>query len=299
MKPKIFISSTYLDLIPYRKKLWEVLSNLDIHILGMENFGARSSAPLETCLQEVTQGDVFIGILAYRYGSIDSASKKSFTQLEYERAIDCKKEILIYKFDEDSFIKPRFIDFGTKSNKLIKFKRILSNNHTVETYKDPGDLSFKVDKDLRDLLPRLPKKFIRPKKLDAKIHRFTINNKKWIAFVGYLDNIPLEIYTGPSQDEMFPIPISITSGKISEEIDLNGLNRYDFSYMDKFGYINSMGGLNHVFDEQMTRYSRIITQLLRDFTPLHTVVKVIDEMNINSINEPEDWKRGVKEALIK
>ncbi len=41
MKKKIFISSTYSDLIPYREKIWELLQGYNVKILGMEKFGAR------------------------------------------------------------------------------------------------------------------------------------------------------------------------------------------------------------------------------------------------------------------
>jgi hypothetical protein len=68
MTQKVFISSTYGDLVPFRKKIWEDLNHLPIEILGMEKFGARKSAPLVTCLEEVTKSDIFICIIAFRFG---------------------------------------------------------------------------------------------------------------------------------------------------------------------------------------------------------------------------------------
>jgi len=298
MRTKIFISSTYLDLIPFREKLWEVLSDQDLHILGMEKFGARSSAPLLTCLKEVTQSDIYVGIIAYRYGSIDKKTSKSFTELEYERALNCNKEILIYHFDENGFIQPRFIDFGTEGNKLLKFKELLRDNHTVDTFDSPEDLAIKVNNRLHEVIPKLPHKYVRPKILQAKLHRFMIKDKNWIAFIGYLDDTPLEIFTGPADEEMFPIPNSIKNGTISEKFSkYTGKSSICFKYTDIYGYINTIGGLEHVFNKQMSQYDNIITKLLTDNTPLHTILKVIDEMHLDNIEETEDWKRGVKEAL--
>jgi hypothetical protein len=39
---------------------------------------------------------VYVGIIAFRLGSVDPETAKSFTQLEYERARELGKEILIY-----------------------------------------------------------------------------------------------------------------------------------------------------------------------------------------------------------
>jgi len=156
MKPKVFISSTYLDLIPFREELREKLTVLDVEILGMEKFGARKKKPLETCLEEVNKSDVYIGILAFKYGSVEKETGKSFTQLEYEEAIRSEKEILIYLFDEDGLVHPKFIDFGEKADKLISFKNYLKEHHTIDTFKTPLELTSKVTAKLKVVIPSLP-----------------------------------------------------------------------------------------------------------------------------------------------
>jgi hypothetical protein len=47
-----FISSTYKDLKDYRREVWDALKKFDVAVRGMEEFGARTAAPLETCLAE-------------------------------------------------------------------------------------------------------------------------------------------------------------------------------------------------------------------------------------------------------
>lgn len=298
MKPKVFISSTYHDLIPYRHKLWDILSDLDINILGMEKFGARSDTPLDTCLKEVEKSHVYIGIIAYKYGSIEPNSQKSFTELEYEKALELNKEILIYLFDDNGLIQPKFIDLGEKSDKLIAFKDSLKNNHTVDFFKEPTELSEKVYNSLGEILPRIPKKFFRPKRIKAKINHFLIDETEWIAFVGYLYNSPIEIFTGIADDEILPIPKSVKNGYIIEE-KIKGKIRYDFFYIDKFGYENTLGGINHKFNNQMSIYNQIITKLLRKKTPLDSIFAAIDDMDIPDIKNSEDYKKGVKESLSK
>lgn len=87
MRKTVFISSTYEDLKQHRAKIWDVLNKFDVNIRGMEQFGARKETPLNTCISEVEQSDIYIGIIAMRLGSIELNTEKSYTQLEYEKAL--------------------------------------------------------------------------------------------------------------------------------------------------------------------------------------------------------------------
>ena len=138
----------------------------------------------------------------------------------------------------------------------------------------------------------------RPKELDAEIIRLTHNNEKWIAFIGIMDERPYEIFTGRQDDEMFPIPKSITQGKIIKNIDENGKARYDFEYIDKFGYKNTMGGLSHQFNKEYWNYAKLISGVLRHGMPIADVVDLIGDLRLDNefINT---WTAGVERALRK
>lgn len=153
MKKAIFISSTFDDLKNHRRKIWELLEKYDVDVRGMERFGARKEAPLTTCLSEVEQCDIFVGIAAYRLGNIDETTGKSFVQREYERANELNRNILIYMIDEkDSLISPQNIDFDEKREKLIAFKSILKDRHTVDFFLSEDDLAEKLKRKFDDLL---------------------------------------------------------------------------------------------------------------------------------------------------
>jgi hypothetical protein len=149
MKKTVFISSTYEDLAVHRQAVWQVLKSFNVGVRGMEEFGARTEGPLETCLAEVEQSDVYLGILAFKLGSVDSSSEKSFTQLEYEHALKLKKEILIYLADEqESVVKYTDIDIDpTLREKLQAFKRVLVERHTINRFSAPEDLAEKLRRD--------------------------------------------------------------------------------------------------------------------------------------------------------
>ncbi len=156
MKKTVFISSTFLDLKKARAKVWDSLEQFDVTVKGMERFGARRDNPLTTCLKEVEQSDIFVGIIGFRYGSIDAKSQKSYSHLEYDKAIETKKDILIYLADDEKFkITSDLIQYETKE-KLDIFKKILKCKHTVDTFADENDLVEKVDRRFRELLTLKP-----------------------------------------------------------------------------------------------------------------------------------------------
>ena len=116
---------------------------------AMEFFNADTRRPIDVCLEQVRASDIFIGIIAHKYGSIVPGTEKSFTQMEYEEAI--KKEIpcLIYLRDKDVPIKYRLTEQDPKSlEKLQKFIEHLKKTHTPADFQQGGDLAYKIIIDL-------------------------------------------------------------------------------------------------------------------------------------------------------
>jgi hypothetical protein len=297
MPYKIFVSSTYADLIPYRKKIWDEIGKLNVKILGMEKFGARKSAPLETCLEEVENSEIYIGIISFRYGSLDRVTKRSYSQLEYEKAYALKREILIYFLADDALVFPVHVDKGINASRLNSFKRILKYRHTIDTFKEPDDLVIKIQDRLKDIVPDLKKTRIRPKELDCEITRFNFHNENWIAFVGYLNEKPFEIFTGLDDPEIFPVPKSINKGQILKVLTKEGKVRFDLQYTDKYGYPKTIGGLNYPYIKHAQKYCSIITKLLQKDVDLLQIADAIDDMDLFDNYSSKKWKEGVKKAL--
>jgi len=136
----------------------------------------------------------------------------------------------------------------------------------------------------------------RPKVLEAEIIRFNNNDEKWIAFVGLKGDKPYEIFTGIADEEMFPIPKSITKGQIIKNRDENGVSRYDFQYIDKYGYKNTLGGLSHMFDKEFWNYAKLISSVLRHGMPIPHIVRLVSSLRLDS-DTINTWKKGVERAL--
>lgn len=137
----------------------------------------------------------------------------------------------------------------------------------------------------------------RPDVLECDVIRFKNNHESWIAFVGLYNNRPYEIFTGISEDDVLPIPKLVTKGKIIKIKDENG-SRYDFQYVDKYGYTNTHGGLSHMFNKEFWNYAKLISGVLRNGMPIPDVVNLVSSLRLDS-ETINTWKAGVERALRK
>ncbi len=136
----------------------------------------------------------------------------------------------------------------------------------------------------------------RPESIPADIVRFKNGNEDWIAFVGKQDDRPYEIFTGKIEEDAMYIPRKITSGFIIKVREDDGTKRYDFQYVDRYGYTNTIGGISRLFDEEFWNYAKLISGVLRYGMPIEKVVQLIDGLHLDS-ETINTWKNGVERAL--
>ena len=136
----------------------------------------------------------------------------------------------------------------------------------------------------------------RPESIPADIVRFKNGSEDWIAFVGKQDDRPYEIFTGKIEEDAMYIPKTITKGNILKVRDKDGSKRYDFQYQDRYGYINTIGGISRLFDEEFWNYAKLISGVLRYGMPIDKVVQLVDGLHLDS-ETINTWKNGVERAL--
>ncbi len=135
----------------------------------------------------------------------------------------------------------------------------------------------------------------RPKSIPADIVRFKNGSEDWIAFVGLQDD-RYEVFTGKIEEDAMYIPRKITKGRIIKVREADGTKRYDFQYVDRYGYTNTIGGISRLFDEEFWNYAKLISGVLRHGMPIDKVVHLIDGLHLNS-ESINTWKTGVQRAL--
>jgi len=141
---KVFLSSTYLDLVEYRKKAAEALARLRQEAGWMEIFGARPEEPQEASLNEVETSDIFVGIYAHRYGHIPAKSKISITEAEFRHAKKLKKPMFCFVLDEAHPWLPKMIENEPGRSKLVHLKAKIGADLVRETFTTPDDLALKI-----------------------------------------------------------------------------------------------------------------------------------------------------------
>jgi len=141
---KVFISSTYCDLIEHRKAMIDALLRLKLQPVAMEFFGAEPNEPKRVCADEIRDSDLFIGIYAHRYGYVPEGDEKSITEQELDLAQELGKPCFCYVVDEDHPWPPKFIERGAGADKLAAFKARLEKALVRDTFTTPDNLAAKV-----------------------------------------------------------------------------------------------------------------------------------------------------------
>lgn len=142
---KVFISSTWKDLIEYRAAAIRAVEGTNYQAGKMEVFGARSEEPVEACLKEVEECEIFIGIYALRYGHIPDGSDISITEMEYLHAKEKGKEIYCFLLDEENQgWLTKWIEDEPGKSKLKDFIKGVQKLHVCDYFTTPDDLRAKV-----------------------------------------------------------------------------------------------------------------------------------------------------------
>lgn len=136
---KIFVSSTYEDMIQYRIKAMEALRQLQQTPIAMEDFEANNESSIEVCRNKIEQSDIFLLIVGFKYGSILEEGK-SFVELEYEHAIRLRKPILAFIVSDNAEVRVSLVDKGDSAERLDAFKKKLKTNHNVKLFETADSL---------------------------------------------------------------------------------------------------------------------------------------------------------------
>jgi len=139
----------------------------------------------------------------------------------------------------------------------------------------------------------------RPKELEADVVRFQNNKEKWVAFVGLVNGVPYEIFTGLQDDEEgIVLPKSVTKGRIVKNTDEEGHSRYDFQFTNKRGYKTTVEGLSEKFNPEYWNYAKLISGVLRRRMPVDQIIALVGSLQLDS-DSINTWKNGVERALKK
>jgi len=120
-------------------------------LYAMENYMAEDMPPVDRCVQDVMCCDIYILLLANRYGFIPEGSDKSVTEIEYQTAKSHGKQILAFIADDTKDFPPDTdADAELKKQKLADFKTAVRTAYLThpEPFISPDSLAVQVSESL-------------------------------------------------------------------------------------------------------------------------------------------------------
>lgn len=148
---KIYVSSTFEDLKEHRRRVYEQLRALRHDVIAMEDYVAADERPLDKCLRDVREADLYIGLFAWRYGFVPRAgnpNRKSVTELEYLEAKANRKPCLIFLSGDRAPWPPDAMDSTTGANeggkRIAALRKLLKDKGLIATFDTPESLATKV-----------------------------------------------------------------------------------------------------------------------------------------------------------
>jgi len=156
---RIYLSSTYTDLVEHRAAVARLLRQMGHEVIGMEEYVAEGSRPLDRCLKDVDSAAIYVGIFAWRYGYappsptvspgdpvIATPPRMSITESEFRRAAG--KRPLVFMLDPKASWPVQYIDAlsGTPED-AAAVKRLrdeLSSQWLAGFFTTPEDLARQV-----------------------------------------------------------------------------------------------------------------------------------------------------------
>lgn len=146
-KYQVFVSSTFEDLKEERGKVIETLLNKNCIPVGMEYFPAANDDQMTIIKQLIEECDYYILIIGGRYGSVEPTTQKSYTQIEYEYAIEKGVPISAFYIETKDDI-PACKTEKKFPDKLIAFEDLVKKNKMCKSWKNADDLAGKVSTSL-------------------------------------------------------------------------------------------------------------------------------------------------------
>lgn len=157
-KLQIFVSSTYTDLKEERQAAVEAILRSGNIPAGMELFTAGDKSQLETITRWIDDSDIYMLILGGRYGTIESTTGNSYTEVEYDYAKSNNKPLFAVVISDkylDEKVKKDGLSVSETDNlpKYKAFKDKVLNNISV-FYDSPKDIKLAVHETLADFKDR-------------------------------------------------------------------------------------------------------------------------------------------------
>ena len=155
---QIFISSTYTDLKEERAEVTQAILSINHMPYGMEVFPSANETQWEYIKRVIKESDYYIVIISGKYGSVNSKTGISYTEMEYRYAEELGIPLLAFIIDDNIDLPNSKVEADSdKKQKLDNFKRYIESKQMRKSYKNKEDLALKVITSLTQLFQQCPR----------------------------------------------------------------------------------------------------------------------------------------------
>jgi uncharacterized protein DUF4062 len=143
---QVFLSSTFVDLQQERVAVTQEMLRMGRCIpAGMELFGASSLPPWDVITRVLDVTDYLVLVLGHRYGSVPPSGGFSYTEREYDYALERDIPILAFVSDPSRPVPPQHVESDPVAQKaLAQFHQKVEGAHTVTRWSTADDLKIAV-----------------------------------------------------------------------------------------------------------------------------------------------------------
>lgn len=150
---KVYISSTYQDLVDHRAAVDRTLHQMGHDVIGMEQYVAEGSKPVDRCKADVRAADVYVIIVAWRFGYVPGRTAsppdgRSITEIELQEAQASGRPVLAFLLDPEAPWPPNHVDAmgGAQGagEDVSRLRTLLGTNYLAGIFRTPDDLASQV-----------------------------------------------------------------------------------------------------------------------------------------------------------
>jgi tetratricopeptide (TPR) repeat protein len=152
-----------VDLQAHRATVRDIVGRLGQFTLAMEQFGARESDAQTVSTDLVAGCDLYLGVIAWRYGYVPEGQERSVTHLEYEEAgrLGIPRLVFLAAPETQAAEGPTDLFPGAARDpehldQLLAFRAEIERTQVVDYFTTPDDLAKKVAAALYQFLQAHP-----------------------------------------------------------------------------------------------------------------------------------------------
>jgi len=150
---KVYISSTYQDLVDHRAAVDRTLRRMGHDVIGMEQYVAEGSKPVDRCKADVRASDIYVIIVAWRFGYVPGGTAsppdgRSITEIELQEAQASGRPVLAFLLDPEAPWPPNRVDAMTgvpgAGEDVSRLRALLGADYLAGIFRTPDDLASQV-----------------------------------------------------------------------------------------------------------------------------------------------------------